>query len=211
MHIKVKEYIENLPSFKEEIQTLRAYILTTNLTEDFKWKHPCYTDQDKNIVIIQEFKNYCALLFPKGALLTDPFKLLKKMTEDVQSDRQLRFSSLDEITTQKEIITLYIKEAIDNERKGLKVQFKSLDEFPKPFELMERFKEDSQYEEAFHALTPGRQKGYLLYFNSAKTSPTRMKRIEEHRDRIMDGKGITDCICGHSKRMPNCDGSHRFI
>lgn len=211
MHEKVKTYLETLPKWKEEISFLRKIVLLSGLKEDYKWKHPCYTFEDKNVLILQEFKEYVAILFKNGALMKDPKGLLVKLTENVQVDRQLRFSSMQEIIDKKDFLLPYIQEAIRIEKSGEKYEYKKTEDFPIPEELQDAFIQDQDLKEAFYGLTPGRQRGYLLLFNAGKMPQTRRNKIEEHRDKIMAGKGVNDCVCGHSKRKPNCDGSHRFI
>ena len=190
---------------------LRDIILDCGLTEDFKWMHPCYTHNGKNIVLIHGFKAYCAILFNKGALLKDPENILIQQTKNTQSARQIRFTETSEIEELKTIIKDYIKEAIEVERLGLKVKKKKTSDFEMPKELEEKFKENPEFEKAFNNLTAGRQRGYLLHFIKPKQSQTRASLIEKYEKRIFNGKGITDCVCGLSKRMPNCDGSHKQL
>ncbi|GAA5221293.1 YdeI family protein [Membranihabitans marinus] len=171
---------------------LRNICLECELDEDFKWKHPCYTFQGKNIVIIHGFKEYCALLFHKGALLDDAENILIQQTENVQAARQIRFKNLKEVVAQESIIKDYILEAIEVEKAGLKVDNKPTAAYEVPVELLSKFEEDPELEVGFNALTPGRQRGYLLYFSQAKQSKTRLSRIEKSRDKIMAGKGYND-------------------
>ena len=208
MNSQVEEYFEQLDKWDNELLLLRETILSCGLEEDFKWKHPCFTLKGKNVVLIHEFKDYCGIMFFKGALLKDEKKLLHTI-KNIQGERQLRFNSLAEINESHDLIRAYIFEAIDTEQKGLKVKMKDVSDYDVPEELKQKFIESPDFKTAFENLTPGRQKGYLLHFNQAKQSSTRTARIEKYIKRIMMGKGIRDCICGHSKRMPNCDGSHK--
>jgi len=172
---------------------LREIILDNKeLTEDFKWMHPCYTLQGKNVVLIHGFKDYCALLFHKGALLKDPEGILIQQTENVQSARQMRFTGINQIKQQKAIIKDYIKEAVAIQRSGKKVTLKETKDFSIPEELKIKLKEDKDLHNAFYALTPGRQRAYLFYFGQAKQSQTRVSRIEKYIPKIFDGKGIDD-------------------
>ncbi len=207
MNPNVDEFLKNLKKWKPELTLLRGLILECNLNEDFKWKHPCYTDNGKNIVLIHGFKDYCAILFPKGALLKDAKNLLIQQTENVQSGRQIRFTNLSEIESLKSTLIAYIKEAIENERAGKKIEQKTTSEYKVPLELEEMFSEN----QAFNNLTPGRQRGYLLHFEQPKQSNTKRARIEKNLNRILSGYGLNDCVCGLSKRLPNCDGSHKQL
>ena len=206
----VEEYVNGLNVWTNEITLLRQIVLKSGLDETFKWMHPCYTFNTKNIVLIHEFKHYCALLFHKGALLKDDKKLLVQQTENVQSQRQLRFQSLEEIRSLEPLIHDYIAEAIEIEKSGKIVPKKQLEAFSVPAELEQIFAESASLKTAFFNLTPGRQKGYLLRFTQAKQAKTRIARIEKNIDRILFGKGLNDCVCGHSKKMPNCDGAHKM-
>lgn len=188
----VDQFLERASKWQEEMSLLRNICLECELDEDFKWKHPCYTFQGKNIVIIHGFKEYCALLFHKGALLGDAENILIQQTENVQAARQIRFKNLKEVIALESIIKDYILEAIEVEKAGLKVDMKPTAAYEVPEELHLKFDEDRELEEAFKALTPGRQRGYLLYFSQAKQSKTRLSRIEKSRDKIMAGKGYND-------------------
>ncbi len=197
--------------WKDELNKLRLILFDSELKEDFKWKHPCYTLNNKNIIIVHGFKEYCALLFFEGVLLTDPQKLLNHPTRDLQSDRQMRFKSLSEIERLESYIRNLIQEAINLKKAGVKVKKQPLPPLPFPEELKQFFKEQPKLEAAFKKLTPGRQKAYIFYFSSAKQSQTRIDRIEKNTERILKVKGLNDCICGLSKRKPQCDGSHKTI
>lgn len=211
MNKKVETYLENLTNWQSELKLLRNIALSCNLEEYFKWRNPCYTFQNKNIFLLFNFKEYCGITFFKGALLKDEKSILVQQTENMQSARQLRFKNFEEILENESLIKAYIFEAIEIEKSNKKVKTKSVSEFNFPEELTEIFDKNADFKEAFYSLTPGRQKGYLLFFDKAKQSKTRISRIEKYRNRIFDGKGINDCVCGLSKRMPNCDGSHKQL
>ncbi|WP_250432485.1 DUF1801 domain-containing protein [Hanstruepera flava] len=211
MNKDVNRYLNTLKKWKPELSKLRDIISDSGLNEEFKWMHPCYTYNGKNIVLIHEFKNYCAILFHKGVLLNDPAKLLVQQTKNVQSARQIRFTDLPEIEELEPTIKSYINEAIQIEKSGKQVEKKSTSEYKTPKELKQKFSEDLNFKKAFENLTPGRQRGYLLYFNKPKQSKTKTSRIEKNINRIMNGYGLNDCVCGLSKRKPNCDGSHKQL
>ncbi len=186
---KVDRYIDKIKSWKVETILLREICLECGLDEDFKWMHPCYTFQGKNIVLIHGFKEYCALLFNKGALLKDTENILVQQTENVQSARQIRFTNKQEVIDLKPIIKTYIFEAIEVEKAGLEVKMKKTSEYEMPEELVQAFENNPELESAFYDLTPGRQRGYLLYFSQAKQSKTRESRIEKSMPKIFDRKG----------------------
>lgn len=209
MNPKVDEFLNNLNQWKEEFIRLRELILDCGLEEEFKWMHPCYTYKGKNILLIHGFKNYCALLFNKGALLQDSEQILIQQTENTKSARQIRFTNLAQVEEKQSIIKQYILEAVEVENLGLKLKAKKVTDFEAPDELKQKFKENPAFKKAFKGLTPGRQKCYLLHFSKPKQSKTRISRIDKNTDRIFEGYGLNDCTCGRSKRMPNCDGSHK--
>ena len=186
---KVDKYIENIKKWKEETMLLRQICLDSGLEEDFKWKHPCYTFQGKNIVLIHGFKDYCALLFYKGALLKDTDGILIQQTENVQSARQIRFTKPEEVVDLASTIKIYVFEAIEVEKAGLKVKTKKTLEFEMVSEFKEVLQENSDIQTAFESLTPGRQRSYLLYFSQAKQSKTRLSRIEKSIPKMIQGKG----------------------
>ncbi len=193
MNAQAERFFEKSKKWNEEYNLLRAIILENkSLEENFKWMHPCYTYNSKNVVLIHGFKDYCALLFHKGVLLKDPNGILIQQTENVQSARQLRFTSTEQIENQKSIIEKYIKEAIELERLGAKVVLKTASEYPVPKEFQRALDENTELSKAFFALTPGRQKGYLYFFNQAKQCITRESRIEKYYQNILDGKGMDD-------------------
>jgi Uncharacterized protein conserved in bacteria len=189
---KIDPFFNKAKQWKEEFGKLREIVLDCELTEDFKWMHPCYTYDGKNVVLIHGFKEYCALLFHKGALLKDPHGILIQQTENVQAARQLRFTSAEQIEEMQLIIKTYIDEAIEVEKAGLQVEFKKTSDYEVPEELENKFVELPDLKTAFEALTPGRQKGYLYYFSGAKQSKTRESRIEKYIPHILNGKGIDD-------------------
>jgi uncharacterized protein YdeI (YjbR/CyaY-like superfamily) len=175
-----------------EFAALRQLCLGSGLNESLKWGQACYDLNDGNVVLIHGFKDYCALLFMKGALLKDPKGILIQQTKNVQAARQLRFTSLADVNKHKAGIRSYIKEAIAVEKSGAKVPMKDAAQFEMPAEFLQRLDDDPELAEAFHALTPGRQKGYLLHFAGAKQSVTRAARVEKHAPRILQGLGLDD-------------------
>jgi uncharacterized protein YdeI (YjbR/CyaY-like superfamily) len=207
----VEQFIQNAKNWQDEMTLLRSILLECPLTEVIKWGMPCYTFNEKNIVIIQNFKNHCDLGFFNGAALADLGGLLVKAGKNTQFASQLRFEHLEDIKKKKALIKAYVKEAIEIEKKGIKVEVEKAPTIEPIAELLSVFKKNKAFEKAFNALTPGRQRGYLLFFDGAKQSDTKISRIEKYIPRILDGKGINDCTCGLSKRMPNCDGSHKFL
>lgn len=189
---KVDWFFNKDTPWSEAFAKLRDLALDSGLTEELKWGHPCYTLKGKNVFLMHGFNDYCALLFHKGALLKDDQGLLIQQTKNVQSARQLRFTSLAEIGRKERIIALYMSEAIEVEKAGLKVALKETAEFDMPDEFKSRLARTPALKKAFNALTPGRQRGYLLFFSSAKQAKTREARIEKNIERIMEGKGLDD-------------------
>ena len=192
LHPTVDAVLAKAKAWKDEMLALRAIALDSGLTEDFKWGQPCYTLDGHNVVLIHGFKEYCALLFFKGALMQDPKGILIQQTENVQAGRQIRFTSVQEIVKQKKTLQSYIRNAIEVEKSGLKVPMKKTAEFSFPEELERKMDELPALRTAFEALTPGRQRGYLLRFSSAKQASTRESRIEKCVQRILNGKGLDD-------------------
>ena len=192
------------------MKQLRRILLGAGLTEEFKWGKPCYTFQESNLVILYGLKESCAIGFLKGVLLKDPEGILLKPGENSQSGRWVKFTSVQQIAEMEPVLRAYIREAIEAEKGGLKVEFKKNPE-PVPAELQKKLDKIPALKTAFKALTPGRQRGYILHISAAKQSETRESRIEKCMPRILNGKGFNDCVCGHSKKMPSCDGSHKFI
>jgi uncharacterized protein YdeI (YjbR/CyaY-like superfamily) len=175
-----------------EFAALRQLCLASGLNEELKWGQSCYDLHGRNVVLIHGFKDYCALLFMKGALLKDPKGILIQQTKNVQAARQIRFASLADIKKQKAAVKAYLTEAIAVEKSGVKIEMKSAAQFDVPEEFLKRLDDDPELAEAFHALTPGRQKGYLLHFAGAKQSATRAARVERHVPRILKGLGLDD-------------------
>ncbi|WP_134682837.1 YdeI/OmpD-associated family protein [Brevibacillus migulae] len=192
MNPKVDEFLGKAKKWKEEFEKLRSIVLDCELTEDFKWMHPCYTFDNKNIVLIHGFKEYCALLFHKGALLQDTHGILVQQTENVQAARQIRFTNIQQIVEMESILKAYIHEAIEVEKAGLEVKLKENSEYEIPEELHNKFTEIPALKTAFEALTPGRQRAYILYFSEPKQSKTRESRVEKYVQQILDGKGLKD-------------------
>ena len=192
MNPKVDFYFSKSEKWQKEIEKLRTIVLDCQLNEELKWGVPCYTFQKSNIVLIHEFKEYCALLFFKGALLNDANGILIQQTENVQSARQIRFTHIQEIIDLEPVLKTYIYEAIEVEKAGLKVELKKTKEFNVPEEFEAKLNTDSDLKTAFYALTPGRQRGYLLHFSAAKQSKTRESRIEKSIPQILNGKGLDD-------------------
>ncbi|NRS48739.1 YdeI family protein [Brevibacillus sp. HB2.2] len=189
---KVDEFLSKAKKWKAEYEKLRRIVLDCELTEDFKWMHPCYTFEKKNIVLIHGFKEYCALLFQKGALLKDPNGILIQQTENVQAARQIRFTSVEEIMEMESILKAYIQEAIEVEKAGLEVDFKKHEEYAIPEEFQNKLDEIPALKTAFEALTPGRQRAYLLHFSAPKQAKTRESRVEKCMQQILEGKGLND-------------------
>ncbi|WP_144996202.1 DUF1801 domain-containing protein [Polystyrenella longa] len=208
---QVDEYLHNLREWQDELKHLRRILLTCPLTEEFKWRSPCYTSEKKNIVILGGFKDSCVLSFFKGSLLKDPEGILTKPGENTREGRVIRFTSVCEIAELEPTLRAYIDEAIEAEKAGLTVGLKEDRELKYPEELLAELDESPELKIAFESLTPGRQRAYLMFFNAAKQSKTKTARIEKYRERILDGKGINDCTCGLSQKMPQCDGSHNSL
>ena len=192
MNSKVDWFFNNPTNWQDEYLELRKLVLACELTEELKWGCPCYTLNKNNVVLIHGFKDYCALLFMKGALLKDAKGILIQQTENVQDRRQLRFTSLSEIEKLQNVIKEFILEAIEIEKSGLKFEFKKTTEFKMPQEFQTVLDNTPELQTAFNALTPGRQRGYLLYFSAAKQAKTREARIEKYFQKILDGKGLDD-------------------
>jgi uncharacterized protein YdeI (YjbR/CyaY-like superfamily) len=191
MNPKVDFYFDK-EKWQKELEQLRMIVLDCGLTEELKWGVPCYSFQGCNIVLIHVFKEYCALLFFKGALLNDANGILIQQTKDVQAARQIRFTNVREIVEMKSTLKAYIYEAIEVEKAGLKVNFKKATEFTVPEEFQNKLDENPALKIAFDALTPGRQKGYLLHFSAPKQSKTRVSRVEKYMQQILNGKGLDD-------------------
>lgn len=191
-HIKVNAFIDRLKQWQDEFKIMREIIRETELVEEYKWMHPCYTLENKNVVIIQDFKYYCALLFEKGSIMEDPYQSLIQQTKNVQAARQLRFESLEEVENRRDEIKWYVEEAISIEKSGKQVPMKKTADYEMPEELQIKLNDSPQLEEAFYNLTPGRQRQYMFHIGQAKRATTREKRVEKYVDHILEGKGIDD-------------------
>ncbi|MDP1716151.1 MAG: YdeI family protein [Anaerolineales bacterium] len=189
---KVDFFFNKAEQWKQEFEKLRRIILDCGLTEELKWGVPCYTFENKNMVLIHGFKEYCAILFVKGALLKDTEGILIQQTENVQAARQIRFTNARDIVEMETILKAYINESIQAEIAGLKVNYKKVTEFSMPEEFISKLEEVHGLQEAFEALTPGRQRAYILYFSAPKQSKTRAARVEKYMEQILDGKGLND-------------------
>jgi len=192
MNPKVDWFFAKDTQWQKEYEKLRTIILDCGLIEELKWGCPCYTFENTNIVLIHGFKEYCALLFFKGALLNDPNGILIQQTKNVQSARQIRFTNAKEIVKMEKILKAYVYEAIEVERAGLKVKLKKTSEFKTPEEFQKRLDKSTALKKAFDALTPGRQRAYIFYFSQAKQSKTREARVEKYIKQILSGKGLDD-------------------
>lgn len=189
---KVDAYVERLKNWVDEVRELRSICLDSGLDEDLKWGVPCYTLEGRNVVLIHSFKEYCALLFFKGALLKDAKGILIRQTDNVQAARQVRFKNVGEIRKLKTVLKAYLSEAAKVEKSGLKVEFKKTEEFSVPEEFQARLDQMLELKSAFEALTPGRRRAYLLHFSSAKQSKTRAARVLKAIPDILSGKGLDD-------------------
>ena len=189
---EVNFFFEKTSPWQKAYQKLRGIVLDCGLREELKWGVPCYTVRNSNVVLIHGFKEYCALLFHKGVLLRDSRNILIQQTENVQAARQIRFADLAEIEALEPVLKEYIREAVEVEKAGLQVPMKTTSEFAVPEELEEKFARDPDFLAAFEALTPGRQRAYLLYFAQAKQAKTREARIEKYVPKILDGRGLND-------------------
>jgi uncharacterized protein YdeI (YjbR/CyaY-like superfamily) len=192
MNPKADFYFDKAKKWHKELEKLRKIVLDCGLDEELKWGTPCYVFQNSNIVLIHTFKEYCALLFFKGALLNDANGILIQQTKNVQAARQIRFTSLKEIIEMTPVLKTYIYEAIEVERAGLKVKLKKTAEFSMPEEFKKKLDKSAALKTAFNALTPGRQRAYLLYFSAPKQSKTRESRIEKYKKQILNGMGLND-------------------
>ena len=203
-------FFSTAKQWRDELSTLRTILLDCNLTEELKWGKPCYMSEGKNIIILQPFKGYCALGFFNGAVIKDDKHILVKPGENTQAGRQIRFTQLQEIIKMKATLKSYIIEAIKAEKSGLKIEPVNRTEIILPDELKQVMNKNAGFKKAFSALTPGRQRAYNMFFSAPKQTKTRETRIEKYMNQIMQGKGINDCTCGLSKKMPYCDGSHKY-
>ena len=192
MNPELDRFFTTAKNWQAEMSELRKIVVGCGLEEERKWYQPCYTLEGKNIAIISSFKDYCIVGLFKGALLKDPQGILVRAGQNTQSGRQIRFTSVSEIRKLAPVIKSYLKEAIALEKSGAKIEYKKTDAYPVPDELTVLFRKSAAFKKAFEALTPGRQRGYLLFFSAAKQSTTRTARIEKYRSLIMAGKGMMD-------------------
>lgn len=211
MNPAADKYFFDAPQWQEELKHLRKIALGSNLKETIKWGVPCYVFVESNIILLGSFKAFCSISFFKGSLMQDPNGILTKPGENSQSVRMLKFTHLDQIRELEPVIRAYVFEAIEIEKAGLKPAIDKSVELEFPDELLQILDQDAAFKAAFTALTPGRQRGYNLFFTAAKQPATRITRIEKYKQQILDGKGINDCACGLSKKMPSCDGSHKLL
>ncbi len=211
MNPTADKYFLDAPQWQEELIQLRKIVLSSQLTEMIKWGVPCYVFQESNVVLLGSFKAFCSISFFKGSLMNDANGILAKPGENSQTVRMIKFTHSDQIRELEPIIKAYILEAIEIEKTGAKPILDKSAELAFPAELLQILDQDAAFKAAFKALTPGRQRGYNLFFTAAKQPATRITRIEKYRQQILDGKGINDCTCGLSKKMPSCDGSHKAI
>jgi uncharacterized protein YdeI (YjbR/CyaY-like superfamily) len=208
---EIAAYFEKDLQWKTELLALRNIVLATGLIETYKWKVPIYTYNGANIVGLNGFKEAAVLSFFKGSLIEDTEKKLIQPGENSTASRMMKFTSVAAILALENSITSYLYQAIEIEKAGLKVAYPAPSEMQMPEELAQKLAEDPTFKLAFEALTPGRQKGYIIHFAGAKQAATRRHRIEECTAKILKGKGFFDCTCGLSKKMPSCDGSHKYI
>ncbi len=211
MNPQVDQFLLKTKKWRPALDWLRAILLESELVEELKWRQPCYTLNGKNVILLSAFKEFCIISFFKGAVMKDPAQLLTAQGENTNTWRVIKFTDVSEIIKQESRLKEYIAAAIQIEKEGKKVEIKETKTDPLPLELLEQFAENQDFQKAFTSLTLGRQRGYLLYFKAPKQSKTRTSRIEQYRQRILNGKGFHDCVCGLSKKMPSCDGSHKYM
>ena len=209
MNPAVDTVLEDAPRWNPELKFLRALVLQAPLVEEVKWGQPCYRHEGRNILILGGFKNYFVLSLMKGALIPDPHALLTKPGPNSVEGRWMKFTSMAEAEAAAPYVLDYVLAAIDAEQQGLRIE-KPANEFEVPAELEAAYEATPGLREAFEALTVGRQRAYLMFFTAAKQSATVSARIEKFTPRILRGKGMNDCVCGHSQKMPGCDGSHKM-
>jgi Uncharacterized protein conserved in bacteria len=192
MNPKVDFYFKKANKWQQELNKLRHIILDCHLTEELKWGVPCYTYNDSNVILIHDFKDYCAVLFPKGALLKDPKKILIQQTKNVQAVRQVRFTSMADVEKLETVLKDYVYKAVEIEEAGLKVELKKTEDYEVPEELQQALAKNKKLKTAFEALTPGRQRAYIFNISSAKQAKTREARVEKYTPQILAGKGLDD-------------------
>lgn len=210
-HPKVVDFLAKAKAWQAEMTTLCDILRGCGLEEDLKWGAPCYAAEGRNIVLVNGFKPHAVLVFPQGALLDDPSGLLVVPGENSRSARQTRFTDLESVRKHEAAIRALVREAVRVSASGETVAPLAAEDVPVPEELTAAFEQEPALKTAFEALTPGRRKAYLLHFGEAAQAKTRIARLEKARDRILCGKGLNDCVCGLSKRMPGCDGSHKAL
>ncbi|SMY07163.1 DUF1801 domain-containing protein [Flavimaricola marinus] len=208
---KVTAQIDSAKRWRDELRALRAILLDTELSETVKWRNPCYTYDGGNVAMLYALKDCAAVSFFKGSLMSDPNGILLKPGENSQASRWMKFDEGQGVGQMEPILRAYVEEAIELQKSGAKVDFKRDEPLELVPEIQAVLAADPEFKAAFEALTRGRQRGYNLTIGGAKQSKTRTSRIEGYRDRILQGKGIHDCICGLSKRFPRCDGSHKQL
>ncbi|MCF8326335.1 MAG: YdeI/OmpD-associated family protein [Leadbetterella sp.] len=205
------DFFEKPSNWHDELNELRKIVLETGLIEELKWKQPCYTMDGTNLLMVSSFKDFAFVSFLNGSLLADSENILVKPGENSQFSRLMRFKNVEEIKKLKPTLLSYMYEMIEAHKAGIKPITDKNKELDFPEELLLKFEKDTAFKAAFEALTPGRQRAYNIYFTGAKQSKARESRIENYTQRIMNGKGFNDCVCGMSKKMPGCDGSHKYI
>lgn len=211
MNADLDNYFEELKIRKEELNRLRSIVLASDLKEERKWNAPCYTFQNKNVCIIFNFLNSFGVSFFKGSFIQDSYEILEKPGDNTQNVRMIKLSDTKDLNKKEKAISNYINQAIELEKNGVKIVKTPEAKFECIEELEIVFAKNPKLKTAFESLTPGRQRAYHLFFSAAKHSETRFSRINKFTDQILAGKGITDCTCGLSKKMPQCDGSHKIL
>ncbi|MCA9248808.1 MAG: YdeI/OmpD-associated family protein [Planctomycetales bacterium] len=209
MNRDVERYLRETPRWRKELDELRRIVLDSPLSETMKWRAPCYTFEGRNVVMLGALKDSCTLSFFQGALLSDPHGILEKPGANTRAARRVRFTSVRAIEASESELKNLIQRAIELEKSGAKVDFATDREPELPPELLEQFAARPALQAAFESLTPGRQRAYAIFFAGAKQSQTRVSRIEKYTAQILDGKGLNDCTCGLSRKIPACDGSHK--
>lgn len=208
--MSLDDHFQSLTRWRAELNELRQIVLSCGLSEVRKWRQPCYMDAERNVLILGSMKRHCVVSFLKGSLLNDPEGHLVQPGERSQSVRYLPFTSLEAVKAGEAALKALIEQAVQLERAGQRVERRSTEE-PLTPELSVALEEDSAFNEAFWSLTPGRRRAYNIHISQAKQTSTRAKRVAQHRARILEGKGLNDCVCGRTKRPPRCDGSHREL
>lgn len=211
MNAELDNYFEEQKIRKEELTLLRSIVLHADLVEELKWNAPCYTFQNKNVCMIFNFKNSFGVSFFKGSFISDSYEILEKPGHNTQNIRMIKLSKIEDLDKHKNAIINYINQAIELEKTGVKVLKTTEAEIELIEELEITFGNNPELKVAFESLSPGRQRAYHLFFAAAKHSETRFSRINKFTNQIIDGKGMTDCTCGLSKKMPQCDGSHKIL